>query len=56
VVVLRLVHDLPVSEISQVLGINEKTIYSRLYDGLARLRGQMRMRPEFSHFWDEVQP
>lgn len=55
VVVLRLANDLPVSEISQVLGINKKTVYTRLYDALARLRVQMRMRPEFNHFWDEVQ-
>jgi RNA polymerase sigma-70 factor, ECF subfamily len=55
VVVLRLVLAMPISEISQVLGIHEKTVYSRLYDALARLRVQMRMRPEFTHYWDEVQ-
>jgi RNA polymerase sigma-70 factor (ECF subfamily) len=56
VVVLRLAHDMTVSEISQVLGVNEKTVYTRLYDAFARLRAQIRMRPEFAHLWDEVQP
>lgn len=56
VVVLRLAHDMTVSEISQVLGVNEKTVYSRLYDAFARLRVQIRMRPEFAHLQDEVKP
>jgi RNA polymerase sigma-70 factor (ECF subfamily) len=56
VVVLRLAHDLTVGEISQVLGVREKTVYTRLYDAFARLRGQIRMRPEFAYLWDEVQP
>jgi RNA polymerase sigma-70 factor (ECF subfamily) len=56
VVVLRLANNMTVSEISQVLGVNEKTVYTRLYDAFARLRVQIRMRPEFAHLWDEVQP
>jgi RNA polymerase sigma-70 factor, ECF subfamily len=56
VVVLRLAHDLPVSEISQALGVNEKTVYTRLYDAFARLRARARTRPEFAHLLDEVQP
>lgn len=56
VVVLRLTHDMSVSEISQILGVNEKTIYNRLYDAFARLRVQIRTRPELVDLWDEVQP
>jgi RNA polymerase sigma-70 factor (ECF subfamily) len=56
VIVLRLAHDLTVGEISQVLGVNEKTVYTRLYSAFARLRTQIRLRPEFAHLWDEVQP
>jgi RNA polymerase sigma-70 factor (ECF subfamily) len=55
VVVLRLAHDLTVGEISQVLGVPEKTVYNRLYDAFARLRSQIRARPEFAHLWDEMQ-
>jgi len=54
VVILRLAHEMSIGEISQVLGISEKTVYTRLYDALARLRGQMRLRPEFDDLWDEV--
>lgn len=56
VVVLRLAHDMSVSEISQLLGVNEKTVYTRLYDAFARLRTQIRMRPELAYLEDEVQP
>ena len=56
VVVLRLAHDMTVSEISQVLGVNEKTVYTRLYDAFAFLRVQIRILPKFAHLWDEVQP
>jgi RNA polymerase sigma-70 factor, ECF subfamily len=56
VVVLRLANNMTVSEISQVLGVNEKTVYTRLYDAFARLRVQIRMRPEFAYLLDEVQP
>jgi RNA polymerase sigma-70 factor (ECF subfamily) len=56
VVVLRLAHGLSIAEISQVLQVNEKTVYSRLYTALERLRAQVRVRPEFDHLWNEVQP
>lgn len=55
VVVLRLVHGLTVSEISQVLGVKEKTVYNRLYDAFAHLRGLIRLKPELAHLQDEVQ-
>lgn len=54
VIVLRLAHNMTVSEISQVLGVKEKTIYTRLYTAIEKLRAQMRNRAEFSHYWDEV--
>lgn len=41
VLVLRLVQELPVSEIAQVLGINEKTIYTRLYEATRKLRRRL---------------
>ena len=56
VVVLRLAHDMSVSEISQVLGVNEKTVYTRLYDAFARLRALIKTRPELAYLRDEVQP
>lgn len=56
VLVLRLVHDMTVSEIGQVLGVNEKTVYTRLYDAFARLRLQIRKQPELAALWDEVKP
>jgi len=55
VVVLRMSHDLTVNEISQVLGVNEKTVYTRLYDAFAQLRVLIKIRPEFAHLRDEVQ-
>ncbi len=54
VVVLRLANEMTISEISQVLGVNEKTVYTRLYDALARLRAQIQLRPELKHLEDEV--
>jgi RNA polymerase sigma-70 factor (ECF subfamily) len=56
VVVLRLAHNLTIHEISQVLGVNEKTVYTRLYDAFAQLRALIKIQPEFSHLRDEVQP
>jgi len=55
VVVLRLAHDLTIHEISQVLGVNEKTVYTRLYDAFAQLRALIKIQPEFAHLRDEVQ-
>ena len=56
VVVLRLAHDMSISEISQVLGVHEKTVYTRLYNAFARLRAQIRMRPDLAYLRDEAQP
>ena len=56
VVLLRLAHNMTIREISQVLGVREKTIYTRLYNALARLRVEIQIRPEFVHLLDEVQP
>ena len=56
VVVLRLAHDMKIAEISQVLGVNEKTVYSRLYEAFTRLRVQLQILPEFAYLWDEVHP
>jgi RNA polymerase sigma-70 factor, ECF subfamily len=56
VIVLRLAHGMTIREISRVLGVNEKTAYTRLYEALARLRVQIRVRPEFEHLRKEVRP
>lgn len=42
-VILRYYHDLPVSEIAQVLGISEGTVHSRLFTARERLR--VRLEP-----------
>lgn len=55
VIELRFAHEMTVNEISQILGVNEKTVYTRLYDAFAHLRSQIRGRPEFADLWDEVQ-
>jgi RNA polymerase sigma-70 factor (ECF subfamily) len=54
VILLRLAHNLTVSEISQVLDVNEKTVYTRLYTAFTRLRTVIRSRPEDAHLWEEV--
>jgi RNA polymerase sigma-70 factor, ECF subfamily len=46
VVVLRIVHELPISEIAFILGTNEKTIYTRLYDAFRKLRKLLNELPE----------
>lgn len=56
VVVLRLAHDMTIAEISQLLDVNEKTVYTRLYDAFARLRLQIRQLPGYAALWDEGQP
>lgn len=38
VILLRIVEELSVKEIAQVLKIKEKTVYSRLYDGFRNLK------------------
>ncbi len=37
-IILHIAHDLSVHEISQILNVKEKTIYSRLYAGFRKLR------------------
>ena len=49
-ILLRMVEELSVKEIAQVLNIKEKTVYSRLYDGFrmlkARLNYEIELRPK----------
>lgn len=52
-VILRLVHDLSIQEISQILEINEKTAYSRLYDAFKKLRQRIKNSPEYEILWNE---
>ena len=47
VVILRIVHELPVSEIAYLLGIKEKTVYTRLYDAFRKMRKQLKASPDF---------
>jgi RNA polymerase sigma-70 factor, ECF subfamily len=55
VVILRLVNDLSIQEISQILDVNEKTVYSRLYDAFKNLRRRMKASPEFEVYLNEFQ-
>jgi len=42
VVVLRYFHELPISEIAEIMDINEGTIHSRLHTARERLRDVLR--------------
>jgi RNA polymerase sigma-70 factor, ECF subfamily len=42
VVILRIRHELTVQEISQILNIPEKTVYTRLYDAFRELRKRVK--------------
>lgn len=42
VVILRYFHELPVSEISEILSVNEGTIHSRLHTARGRLRDSLK--------------
>jgi RNA polymerase sigma-70 factor, ECF subfamily len=42
VVILRYFHELPVSEISEILSVNEGTIHSRLHTARERLRASLK--------------
>jgi RNA polymerase sigma-70 factor (ECF subfamily) len=53
VVILRLGQDLSIREISQILGINEKTVYSRLYDAFSHLRQKIKFSTEHANYWNE---
>jgi RNA polymerase sigma-70 factor (ECF subfamily) len=41
VVVLRYFHELPISEISEILSVNEGTIHSRLHTARERLKNAL---------------
>jgi RNA polymerase sigma-70 factor (ECF subfamily) len=43
-VILRYFHELPVSEIARILGVNEGTLHSRLFNARERLRSHMHVR------------
>jgi RNA polymerase sigma factor (sigma-70 family) len=53
VVILRLGQDLSIQEISQILGVNEKTVYSRLYDAYKQLRLKIRLSTKHANYWNE---
>jgi DNA-directed RNA polymerase specialized sigma24 family protein len=53
VVILRLGQDLSIQEISQILGVNEKTVYSRLYDAYRQLRLKIKFSTEHANYWNE---
>jgi RNA polymerase sigma-70 factor, ECF subfamily len=55
VLVLRVGHDLTIHQISQVLGIPEKTVYTRLYDALSKLRRRLVDFPEAESLLEEYQ-
>ena len=56
VLVLRMVQELPVSEIALILGINEKTVYTRLYEALRKLRKRLAALPEADWAGEESLP
>jgi RNA polymerase sigma-70 factor (ECF subfamily) len=53
VVILRLGQDLSIREISQILEINEKTVYSRLYEAFRQLRQKIKFSAEHANYWNE---
>jgi RNA polymerase sigma factor (sigma-70 family) len=53
VVILRLAHDLSIREIGQVCKINEKTVYTRLYDAFSKLKKLLRGSPDMESLWKE---
>jgi RNA polymerase sigma factor (sigma-70 family) len=53
VVILKLAHDLSIREIGQVLKINEKTVYTRLYDAFSKLKKLLRGTPEMETLWKD---
>lgn len=53
VVILRLGQDLSIQEISKILGVNEKTVYSRLYDAYKQLRLKIKFSTEHANYWNE---
>lgn len=53
VVILRLGQDLSIREISEILQIKEKTVYSRLYAAFKQLRRKIRLSAEHASYWNE---
>jgi RNA polymerase sigma-70 factor, ECF subfamily len=53
VVILRVGQGLSIQEISEILEINEKTVYSRLYQAFKQLRQRIEVSPEHTKDWDE---
>jgi RNA polymerase sigma factor (sigma-70 family) len=53
VVILKLAHDLSIREIGQVLKINEKTVYTRLYDAFSKLKKLLHGSPELETLWKD---
>jgi RNA polymerase sigma-70 factor (ECF subfamily) len=51
-IILRMAHGLSVREIAQVLGIREKTVYSRLYEGFRKLRYDVKGQIELESIAD----
>ena len=40
-ILLKVVHEIPAHEIATALGIKEKTVYTRMYEGFRRLRSEL---------------
>jgi RNA polymerase sigma-70 factor (ECF subfamily) len=53
VVILRLGQDLSIQEVGQILEINEKTVYSRLYEAYKQLRWKIQFSTEHASYWNE---
>lgn len=45
-IILRYVHDLPIREIAQILGMKEGTVHSRLHYGVRKLSKQIRVKDD----------
>lgn len=46
-IILKIVENLSAKEIARILGIKEKTVYSRLYEGYRLLKAQILYLPDF---------
>jgi RNA polymerase sigma-70 factor (ECF subfamily) len=55
-VVLRMVYGLSIQEISQMTGVKEKTVYTRLYDAFGKLRQQLEGKVELEevNYWQSA--
>jgi RNA polymerase sigma-70 factor (ECF subfamily) len=54
VIVLRIVHELTIPEIAQILSLNQKTVYTRLYAALRKLRSQLEISGDIEWTGKEV--